>query len=61
MPRQSLQRQSLARPDGGYRAGWLPLMRDEPRALATAASLASRAAQYLEVFAQPATEAEVAA
>lgn len=44
-----------------YMAGWLPLVRDDPRALTTAASLASRAAQYLEAFAQPATDAAIAA
>lgn len=44
-----------------YMAGWLPLVRDDPRALATAASLASRAAQYLEAFAQPKTDAGIAA
>ncbi|WP_132249207.1 ArdC family protein [Methylobacterium segetis] len=44
-----------------YMAGWLPLVRDEPRALATAASLASRAAQYLEAFAQPVGDAMIAA
>lgn len=31
-----------------YMAGWLPLLRSDARALFTAASLASRAAQYLE-------------
>ncbi|TXN34492.1 hypothetical protein FV232_22725 [Methylobacterium sp. WL30] len=30
-----------------YMAGWLPLVRDDPRALVTAASLASKAAQFL--------------
>lgn len=44
-----------------YMAGWLPLVRDEPRALATATSLASRAAQYIEAFAQPVGDAMIAA
>jgi len=35
-----------------YMAGWLPLVRDDPRALVTAASLASKATQFL---AQPAS------
>ena len=34
-----------------YMAGWLPLVRDDPRALVTAASLASKAAQYLTALA----------
>ncbi len=33
-----------------YIAGWLPLVRDDSRAIESA-SLASRAAQYLEAFA----------
>ncbi|WP_292503978.1 zincin-like metallopeptidase domain-containing protein [Methylobacterium sp.] len=44
-----------------YMAGWMPLLRDDARALVTAASLASRAAQFLEAFSQPATDTEIAA
>ncbi|TXN15802.1 DUF1738 domain-containing protein [Methylobacterium sp. WL122] len=44
-----------------YMAGWLPLVRDDPRALITAASLASKAAQFLEAFSQPCTKVGVAA
>lgn len=44
-----------------YMAGWLPLLRDDPRALVTATSLASKAAQFLEAFSQPATDVGVAA
>lgn len=44
-----------------YMAGWLPLLRDDPRALVTAASLASKAAQFLEAFSQPISNTGVAA
>ncbi|TXM95357.1 zincin-like metallopeptidase domain-containing protein [Methylobacterium sp. WL116] len=44
-----------------YMAGWLPLVRDDPRALITAASLASRATQFLEAFSQQVIGSEIVA
>lgn len=41
----------MPHPDhAAYCANWLPLLRVNPRALATAASLAGRAAAYLSAF-----------
>lgn len=43
-----------------YIASWLDLLKDDPRAIFTAASKASQAAEFLRAFSEPKEEAEAA-